>query len=56
MKDIETHQVEWVPAKVSSVEISDDSRITKFTVHVVVERQEERGVWVDEYKPGLSAL
>ena len=47
VRDLETHEDEWVPAKVSKTEAAgeDDGIVTKFTVHVVVERSDERGAW-----------
>ena len=52
MKDLETQEEEWVPAKVSSLVLSEGGTVDKFVVHIVVERKHERGIWHDEYRPG----
>ena len=53
--DQHTSTSEWVPGKISEVKKSCDNQVESFLIHVIVEREEEKGEWTDTYKPGLSA-
>jgi len=50
LTDAITHELEWVPGKISSIEASGD-KILSFMVHFVVNRQHESGSWTEKYKP-----
>ena len=51
VKDTETLQEEWVPGKISEVKHAGEI-ISSFSVHVVVDRPDEQGSWVEpDVKP-----
>jgi hypothetical protein len=54
VRDVHTNELEWVPCKISEVHKSCDNQVSSFTVHVIIEREEETGTWNDTYNLGPS--